>query len=292
MSDPAGVPPVRPIWRDPVVIATAIIWIGFLFGLRTIHRTQTTPDVAVAAGDVIALPGEEVELVAQVERRRPSGAIERAGIEVGLHRSEEEEGSGAVKTEIDGIARRTVVAPEEPGAHMFVVRVSEPHIPSPRILFDPRLFVLEPGSPIVVVDLEGTLLPIGSDELGAISPSTVGALSAIAVGRTVVFLHAGDPAITDRLRGALPLANHSRAPIVAGRRPGETTADYRGRQLGEWSRYGISSAIVGSAAACASFVAAGIDTILLGDTACAGATRVEGWAGVREKFREEETPNR
>lgn len=285
-------------WRDPILIGSALLWIGALLALRAVHHAATLPELVCIPFDLVALPGEEIELVARCELRRASGRVERAGIAVDLRRAEEEPGSGRVESGADGLARRAIAAPEEPGATVVLADGLLLHarsaLPAPAGLF----VILDPARELVIVDTEG--VPLAAEGRDA-DPEGVGAarelgaklaIAAIAERHAIVLLHAGDPEEGAAIRAGSPWRLPRRIPVIADRAAGEDAAAYRSRQLAEWSRRfggvvgraepgggGAPSlhGIAGSAAACVAQVGAGLDTIAVGGAACPGARGAAEW---------------
>jgi len=298
-SAESGAARPRAAWRDPVLIGAALLWLALLLGLRGVHRAATLPELSCIALDQVALPGEEVEISALCELRHPSGRVDRAGIAIDLRRRDEAPGSGHVLTDAEGIARRSIVSPELPGSTVILAAGTLPHSRSPRPSPAGLLVVLDPARPLVIADTEG--VPLGGAGAGDLAEDAVESLPAIAARQVlaalaaregVVLLHAGEPAAAAAIRERSPWRLPYHVPVIAGRATGEEAAAYRARQIAEWRRrFGGSIAgstppgdaaagilgIAASPSACAAFVGAGLDTVAIGEGACAGAKGVADW---------------
>jgi len=310
----SAAPRPRPPWRDPILIGAALLWAGILLGLRGAHLWATLPELRCVPFDAVALPGEEVEIAALCELRRPSGEVERAAIEIDLRLREEAPGSHRVSSGADGIARRLIVAPESPGSTAILARGVEPHAISPAPAPAGLLVVLDPARPLAIADTEGVPLG-GAEEAGDLAGSGAEsfaaitarqALVAVAASRSLVLLHAGSPEVAVKLREETPWRLVHRVPVIA-REPGGDASTYRERQLDDWRRkFGGSVAgsnppgaptagILGIAAsrdACRDLTSAGLETwavgaAAIGDAACEGARPLADWTRVAGALIEE-----
>ncbi len=287
-------PTAPPIWKDPILIAALVLWVGYLFFLRGLDHNHTLPTLSIMASDLVAMPGETIDLQARVSRQLPSGVTELAGIEVELRLVSEEPGTGRVKTDASGIARRTITAPVDPGIRRFAVFIEGEYTADPAIYIDPAITVLDPTLPIFFCEAEAVAPPGGAvaAQNGGGEPSVsldaVAALRQLSEGRQIVFISTGDAKDSDRWRGRFRLRAVPQAPILADRRPDEGIDDYRRRVLTEGTaRFGAPAAVIThSATGCFVYREAGIPTVVLRGPPCDGAIRAESWESVRATISE------
>lgn len=274
----------RAPWRDPVVIVALVLWLGTLLTLRAMHHANTVPLGSIAASDRLARPGEEIELVARVALLRADGSVVREGIPVSLRLTSEPDDAGHLESGPDGMVTRRVTAPAKPGSSRYEIELRSSHVLAAKRRIDPRLQVVSPAKPLVVVDLDGTLCP-PDEKIPEVIPTGVDiALRAMCERHTLVLLSASSPDRADALRSAFlkfPLAT-----IVTAGRAEETAEESRARVLADWTeRFGAPArAIAGSASAVGTFTAAGIPTLALGVAPSEGATAVDDWEAVRAAF--------
>lgn len=283
--------------KDPFVIGALVLWIGTLFALRSLHFENTLPVVTMRASDQIALPGATVELTAEVSRLLPDGLLEREGIEVDLRLATEAPGTGLVKTDAQGIARRSVIAPSEPGVVRFAVDVGGEYSTAIGIRFDPTLTVLDPARPVVLCEIDA-LSPPESEwaeqfgDLGQVTldliPDAIRSVQALSEKRQLVFLHLGPTEISDAWRGAFRLRQLPAIPILSPQRPAESSDDVRARVLAEWNgTWGeVGAVITRSATGCFVYRGANLPTVVLAGPPCDGARSASNWSEVQSTIEE------
>ena len=288
-AEPTGAV-VRPLGKDPILLGAIILWVGFLFVLRTLDHNHTLPVLSIVASDTVALPGEQVELTARVTRTLASGAVEKAGLEVELRLVKEEPGVGRVTTDAEGIARRTITAPTEPGEHKFAVFLAGEYTHSTAIAFDPVISVFESSEPWFLCEVEAvaSLEAERETDRGVLSPEAIKALHKLAQGRQIVFVSTSAAELSDRWRNALRSRAAPPAAILVQRRPSEGADEVRSRLLADLTaRFGApGAAISASATGCFAYREAGVPTIVWQAPPCDGAQRAETWEAVRATISE------
>ena len=290
-----------PIWTDPILIVAVVLWVGTLAMLRSVDHTHTLPTVHVVSGGRIAAPGASVELVAHVERHRADGRHEHEGIEVDLRLATEAPTTGIVRTDATGIARRTVVAPTEPGAIPIAVDVVGSYADGSGLRFDPALTVIEPGAPWVLCEVDTIVPALGANGNGTegggskssgkkgeppivASRAAVNTLQGLSAGRAIVYLFLGAAEETDELRRALRLGGAPFGAVIADRGPEEGIDDYRARVVAQWSQGDGSGGVEAPAAVvtrspngCFVYRAADLATIVFEASPCEGAVHADSW---------------
>ncbi|MGA1201462.1 MAG: hypothetical protein ACO4BJ_00610 [Planctomycetota bacterium] len=283
---PAGGPPSR---RGAALLGAVILWVGLLLLLRHFDHRYTLPTIRATAGDLLTRPGEEVTLLVHLERHAADGTVERAGIDVDLRLASEDPTRGIVSTDPDGIARRAITAPTEPGIHPIAVDPLGSFAGDEGIRFDPVVSVLAPGEPWILCELGPVLSgDTSADGVPALSRAAVFALEELRRGRVIVFLDADGAGGSDLVRRALRLGGAPLSAVLGGRSAGEDGDAVRRRvlatTLGEVSAPAL--AITASRSGCALYREAAIPTIVIGGTACEGAIEADSWSTAKRRAQE------
>ena len=283
--------------KDPFVLGALVLWVGTLFALRGLHHEHTLPVVSISASDQIARPGSAVELTAELSMVLPAGSIEREGIEIDLRLVTEAPGSGLVKTDAEGMARRTITAPSEPGLARFAADLGGEFRTKVGFHVDPILTVLDPALPVVLCEIDAIFPPepewadaLGDRTFASVNllPDAIRSVQALSEGRQIVFLHLGSAELTDAWRQAFFLREIPPKPILSPQRPGESADDVRRRVLTEWGdAWGeLGGVITRSATGCFVYREANLPTVVLAGPPCDGARSAANWSEVETTIEE------
>ncbi|MCU0725325.1 MAG: hypothetical protein MUE73_05990 [Planctomycetes bacterium] len=243
----------------------------------------------IRAFDALAVPGEEVLLVARLERDGlPGFSPDFVGEDLRMTLAGVTEISS--RTGDEGTAVFPVRAPDRTGDFFYSVRGGRGL--DPGLL---RLCVRDPGAPLLLVDIDGTITPSGAlrvvrgeDEP---MPGAAAVLRRLARDRTVVYLTARDDFMLGTTRdflargrfppGPLLLRDFTLATLPAGRHKTAVLGDLRTRFTGPWTGIGDT---VGDAEA---YLSAGAEALILTDEPASlppGARAVRDWAEIRERL--------
>jgi hypothetical protein len=178
-------------------------------------------NATIRAYDLLALPGETVEILAKLETAGPAGVA--PDLPGAVLRFDLPDGRSAeATTDADGKARVRLAAPDTPGDHPVEVSVA----PGTSWCAEPDsllLRVLPPDPDLLVVDLDGTVTGASVVEVVAGSPEPYpGApetLAELARERPALYLTARDDSLLARTREFLAEHGFPRAPLIC--------ADYR-----------------------------------------------------------------
>jgi hypothetical protein len=249
-NPPSSPPPPHP--AGPRALLAVIIGVPLLYLAAIIILSAiSAPPVRLSGLDVVAAPGERIELKARLEGEGPGfmkadlssveleflgpAPLEAAGAAASRDFPEPDAGPppgavrwGSARTGIVGLARLDVEAPQSPGLYQAWVRPSSPR----------GLRLARPASPltIAVVDASRPVILAGIDELlfrTKMEPLLGGrpaemvplpgareALREAAAKDRIVYLSARSTLLAEGLRGWLAFHKFPAGPILIPDRPG------------------------------------------------------------------------
>jgi phosphatidate phosphatase APP1 len=243
----------------------------------------------IRAFDALALPGEEIGLRARAERDGLPGfspELEDEELTMTLPGGD----PVAARTGDEGAAVFPVRAPERRGE--FVHSISGGRGIEPGLL---RLYVRPPDEPLLLVDIDGTI--VSSGPLAAIRgedepvPGAAAVLRRLARNFTIVYFTARDDSMLASTRDFLARGRFPPGPLFVRDFTlwSSPSAPYKAAALralrerfrGPWTGIGDT---VGDAEAC---LAAGAAVLILTDDPCSlppGAEAVRDWREIRERL--------
>ncbi|MFQ5653366.1 MAG: hypothetical protein ACE5GW_01375 [Planctomycetota bacterium] len=266
---------------DRGFVAAAVVYVGFLAAMWGAHMLVTKPRLKITPYDVVARPGEEVELAVKVERDLPGRFNpDREGIAMLLGLLAP--GSPALKavTDREGIARARLAAPETAGTHRFRAGPEEAGrytIKSGRM--PPRLAVIDGSKPILVCDIDDTVTAGGGWKLlfahgdPRPMPGSPEVLRGLAKRFQLLFLTARDDTFLNETRDWLIARGFPDAAVI-GRdwslRTLEGAGEFKEKTLKAWTqRFGaVAWGIGNSKGDCRAYREAGIPHITLERSRC------------------------